>query len=156
MSCCSQLVSVIMVLPTMLAVLIVFDIFYMTLSIICLPILILLYLVCKFDRIQQFEEMISVIAQKLFNMSYMDVQGFRLQRTILQVQLESIPQILLQLIIYLQLGKDNDLDIDSAAILSSLIFAVIHVIVELISIYVESKTSGNTFIQYMIACFNGR
>lgn len=62
----------------MLGVLIMFDLMYMIVTIACRPILILLYACCKFDRIQQYEEGITVAAEYLFNMSYMDVQGFRL------------------------------------------------------------------------------
>lgn len=71
------------------------------------------------------------------------------------MQLESIPQILLQLYIYLQLENENDMDITPNAILSSLIFAIIHVLIEMVAMYVESKTSGNTLLQYLVACYNG-
>ena len=62
----------------MLIILITFDFLYMALSIICLPFLILLKLICKFDRLLEFEEAVNMCAKSLFNMSYMDVQGFRL------------------------------------------------------------------------------
>ena len=62
----------------MLIILIVFDFFYMSLSIICLPSLILLKVICKYDLLQSFEEFVNYGARKLFNMTYMDVQGFRL------------------------------------------------------------------------------
>lgn len=62
----------------MLAVLMMFDLTYMVVSITFKPILILLFVCCKLDLFQQYEEIITIAADYLFKMSYMDVQGFRL------------------------------------------------------------------------------
>jgi hypothetical protein len=156
LTCCQTLTSIIVVLPTMLLILITFDFLYMSLSITCLPILIILKVICKLDWLQQFEELVNKGARKLFNMTYMDVQGFRLQRTILQVQLESVPQIILQIVMYVKFGADDNLDISLDAIFYSIMFAIIHILVEMVSMYIEAATSGSTIIGYTIACFNGR
>lgn len=38
----------------------------------------------------------------------------------------------------------------------SIIFAIIHILIEAVSMYIEARTSGSLLRGYVIACFNGR
>lgn len=42
------------------------------------------------------------------------------------------------------------------AIMLSLVFAIVHIILEVINLYLESKTCQTSFFDYMIACYNAR
>ena len=72
------------------------------------------------------------------------------------MQLESVPQIILQIYMYIKFGTDNTIGISLDAIFYSIMFAIIHILVEMVSMYIEARTSGSTIIGYTIACFNGR
>lgn len=81
-----------MILPSMLCMLIMFDIIYMIYSVITLPILLIFALTCCGSVLNDFyEDKMNKLFTYLFGMSMMDFKGFRCQRTILQLHLESIP-----------------------------------------------------------------
>lgn len=148
----------------MLAILIVIDICYMFATTIVLPTLILLTMMTRqrVNLIQPFEDCMDHILQKVLTMSYMDVKGFRSQRTLLQLQLESLPQIVFQAYMLwrmyaMHLVEDIEhLGIDPLAIWISLLFAAIHVILEYMNLYFESKTWKISVGDFMIACYNAK
>ena len=88
----------------------------------------------------------------------MEVQGFRSQRTIAQFQLESVPQIFLQLRMYyiLQNLESENLKVSGKVILASVFCALVHIVFEMTSLYVEATTTETSFLEYMIACYNSR
>lgn len=161
--CCNYVSSIISILPTMLLMLIVIDLFYMVVSTITLPILILSTMFpCGRDIYMFWERNWNRFLQGLFGMSYMDVKGFRCQRTILQLQLESIPQIFFQFYLIWRIRKlhrehqEISLGVDEDAVIISLISAIIHVIFEFVNLYLEALTSDTPVRDYLIACYNAR
>ena len=97
--CNKMLTKFIFILPTMLVILIVIDLIYMLFSLFTKPFLFLIKMItcCKVDYLKKYSDSADTFFQNYFNMCYMDIQGFRTQRTILQLQLESIPQIIFQI-----------------------------------------------------------
>ena len=83
------------VLPTMLIMLILFDIFYMCMSNIVYPVLLPFAFCNNLGKrlLDNYEDFQNVLLSKVTGLSQMEAQGFRSQRTILQLQLESVPQI---------------------------------------------------------------
>lgn len=77
-SCCAVFVICLTNLPTMLAILIAVDIFYMCLSMVAYPIL-LLFSLCKVGQLflDKYEKIQSAINKKLFGISFMEFKGFR-------------------------------------------------------------------------------
>lgn len=46
--------------------------------------------------------------------------------------------------------------IDLEVIEFSVLMACLHLIFEMINLYLESRTTGTTFSDYMVACYNAR
>lgn len=92
--------SMLVILPTVLLFLILVDVIFMAVSVFCLFILLIVWSIFKLRKASKersekylhlFEDKMNDTLQMLFSMSKMDVQGFRRQKTLLQLQLESIP-----------------------------------------------------------------
>ena len=83
-SCLRYIGSLIMILPTMLVMLIVFDVVYMCISVVVYPVL-LPFSFCSIGitLLEKYEDSQNYVLSKLFGLSCMEVQGFRSQRTIL-------------------------------------------------------------------------
>lgn len=80
----------------MLILLIISDLLQTLLTTLVMPIFLISSCMKKENRVEIFEDFIDMAWHNLVGMNYMDVRGFRSQRTILQLQLESIPQIFFQ------------------------------------------------------------
>lgn len=80
----------------------------------------------------------------------------------MQLMLESIPQIffqgyMLKRLSDLHLDKDPEaLGINPVAIWISICTALIHVILEIINLYMESKTQHTNLKDYVVACYNAK
>ena len=78
-------------------------------------------------------------------MQKMDVIGFRRLRTSCQLTFESLPQIILQIRIFLYLNGNEEelekLDISIEAITISIFFAVLHASIEFMFINLEKKAN---------------
>jgi len=85
--------KVLFILPTMMTILFVIDLVYMLISLFSKLVLFLIKILTlnRFDLLSNYDDAADKTFQKWLNMCYMDIQGFRTQRTILQLQLESIP-----------------------------------------------------------------
>jgi len=77
--------------PMIILYLFLIDIMYMGLTIIILPIIFILKLFCRTDKLFIYDYVMEKILEYFFKMSKMDVLGFRRQRTVLQFTYESIP-----------------------------------------------------------------
>ena len=90
----------------------------------------------------------------------MDVIGFRRLRTSCQLTFESLPQILLQIRIFIFLNGNqaelDKLDISIEAIAISILFAVLHASIEFMFINLEKNANLTSMLHYLIICFNGR
>jgi len=86
-----QLVQVFFIFPTGLMFLICYDILYSLANFLVMPFLILISGCLGKNWIQPFERLLDTVMYQTTGMNYMDIKGFRSQRTILQLQLESIP-----------------------------------------------------------------
>ena len=77
-SCMSFVFSLICILPTMLIMLIIFDLVYMCISVVVYPIL-LPFSFCKIGIVllDKYEDSQNYVLNKLFGLSCMEVQGFR-------------------------------------------------------------------------------
>ena len=97
-------------------------------------------------------------------MSVMDARGFKCQRTILQLHLESIPQIVFQIYLLYRIpwlrehrAQNNfTVEIDLYVIRISVQMAIMHLVFEMINLFLESRTARTTFSDYMVACYNAR
>lgn len=112
--------------------------------------------------LERFERAENAVFKKLFDMSHMEIEGFRSQRTILQFQLESVPQIFFQIYLWHrldELGRLNErqkFGISQEAIEISIVCAIVHVIFEFFNILVEAKTADSPILNYAVACYNSR
>jgi hypothetical protein len=149
------------VTPFLLVYLFVVDAVFLLLSAVVTPILILFsVLTCQTHLIGKLELCIDAIYRTLFGMQKMDVIGFRRLRTSCQLTFESLPQIILQIRIFIYLkGKPTELeelDISLEAISLSIAFALLHASIEFMFLRVETKANRTTMMHYLITCFNGR
>jgi len=73
------------ILPTMLIILVGIDFLYMFLNMIARLFLLIIKIVtcCKYDYLKDFDDKADKIFEILLNMCFMDIQGFRTQKTIL-------------------------------------------------------------------------
>ena len=83
-----------MILPTILLYIITLDIAFMFLNLLMYPVMFVL-MIFPFRKKMYicYEEFWDQMFKSMFAMSVMDARGFKCQRTILQLHLESIPQI---------------------------------------------------------------
>ena len=115
----------------------------------------------RINLVPYYHEAVDGFFWNVFGMTYMDSQGFRSQRTKMQLNLESIPQIVIQVYLVFRIQSLDPaeamvLDIGWKPILISLSFAVIHLILEVFNLYFESSTSGSFPMHYMMSCYNAR
>ena len=77
-SCMGLIFSLICILPTMLVLLIIFDLLYMCMSVVVYPLL-LPFAFCKLGEalLEKYEDSQNVMLNKLFGLTQMEVQGFR-------------------------------------------------------------------------------
>lgn len=90
-SCLKQLEQVFFIFPTGLVFLICYDVLYSVANFLVMPFLILFSACLGKNWIQPFERFLDTVMYQITGMNYMDIKGFRSQRTILQLQLESVP-----------------------------------------------------------------
>eukprot|EP01084_Bolivina_argentea_P159140 277190_1 len=90
-----------------------------------------------------------------FGLTMMDIRGYRKLRSIAQICFESIPQIFLQIRI-LNIGRGNDVGIDQFEIILSILFALMHSIIEGTILFYEAKATKLNFFHYLVHCVNGR
>lgn len=161
-SCCKQLMQTFFIFPSGLMFLIVYDILYSLANFLCMPALIILSGCRGKNWIQPFENFLDIVMYQITGMNYMDIKGFRSQRTILQLQLESLPQIGLQTYMLVRLhqlkngGNADTIGVNPQAIEVSVAMACIHVFLEFANLYIEARTWKTNFRDYMIACHNAK
>ena len=156
-------ILLITILPSMLVLLMFLDFVYMALNLVLLIIKMFSYCICiDSSPLKTYEAIFDNMFHKHIGLCHNDVEGFRKQRTILQLQLESIPQIVYQTILLIQIKQirnskqDKNLDIGLYAVLFSLICAFVHLFLEIVNIYFEAETSDSFFVDYLVACYNAR
>eukprot|EP01083_Nonionella_stella_P117950 351941_1 len=103
----------------------------------------------------------DMVFKKLFGMNRTQIIGYRRLRTLSQLFFESIPQICLQLRILWVIRmekKDDDVDygVDERNIMWSIMFAILHGLLEASILYLDSRALKMTFIQYAIVCLGAR
>lgn len=87
-----MVISTFTILPTMLFLLFIIDLFFMGISAVVYPFLtIIIFTPIGRHAFDKYDEFMNKLFQQIFGMSVMDIKGFRCQRTILQLHLESIP-----------------------------------------------------------------
>ena len=97
-----------------------------------------------------------------FEMQKSEVAGFRRLRTISQLIFETVPQLVLQIRIFLYFNLKDENDptgdegVDVVTLAYSIIFALIHALLEWLIIYIESRQYDLQIFKYFIICFNGR
>ena len=84
-------------LPTMIAFIMIIDAIYMIMIFVAVTIILPVNMFSGnstgYKWITKFQDNLNSIFQRFFRMSLMDIIGFRIQRTLLQLKLESFPQI---------------------------------------------------------------
>ena len=147
--------------PFLLVLLIIVDIVFLILSVVITPTILVASIFKYHDRLTFcIEEFQDKTFNTLFGMQKMDVEGFRRLRTSSQFSFETIPQIILQIRILLNLwGNQTELEslgISITAISVSITFAVMHACLEAQFINLEAKANKTSLLHYLIICFNGR
>ena len=91
-------------------------------------------------------------------MSVMEVRGFRCQRTIQQLMLESFPQIILQcyMLYKIKVLQVGYFDLGTYDIEMSLLTALLHLLLECINLSIEASVSETPFKNYIVSCYNAR
>jgi len=124
------------------------------------PLKLLKMLTCGKVDLTKLSDKINYIYVLLFDMTDMDIAGFRRLRTISQLSFESLPQIILQTRILMYMKEHpNDSFHESVsldAIVASLIAAALHFVIEFVYVRLECIACRTTFMHYCIVCFNGR
>ena len=90
-------------------------------------------------------------------MDHMAVEGYRRQRTIAQLLFESIPQVILQGLVFLEVFHVGDLLLESrGTILLSLVLSLVNVISQFGKIWVEASGLRENFVRYAMTCMLAR
>ena len=79
-----EFLNMFFIFPTMLLYLIGYDLLYSIANTLCVPFLFFATLITRKNKIAPFEQFLDNIMVNSTGMSYMDIKGFRCQRTILQ------------------------------------------------------------------------
>lgn len=79
-----EFLNMFFIFPTMLLYLIAYDLLYSIANTMCVPFLFFATLITRKNKIAPFEQFLDNIMVNSTGMSYMDIKGFRCQRTILQ------------------------------------------------------------------------
>eukprot|EP01083_Nonionella_stella_P044270 119260_1 len=101
----------------------------------------------------------DILFKKIFGMNRTQIVGYRRLRTLSQLFFESIPQIGLQFRILWSIKWSNDpidYEISETNIMWSIIFAILHLILEASIIYLDSRALKMEFIKYAIVCLGAR
>ena len=97
------------------------------------------------------------IFELLFGMKKPEIAGFRRLRTITQLIFETVPEFLLQLRIYFYLeNSTSEESVSLDTIKLSILFGMIHGVLEVLTIWIEAKVFQQPFFEYFVICFNGR
>ena len=142
--------------PLCLIYFIILDVFY-NLTELLLSFWYLLYymITCGSSKKGGYEEYLDKFYQSAFKLNEMDVKGLRRLRTISQMIFETVPQLILQLIILSELDP-----IKNPQVLNNLYisvgFGLIHLSLEITLLQIESKTYKSSFRFYSVLCLNGR
>ena len=90
-------------------------------------------------------------------MDHMAVEGYRRQRTIAQLLFESVPQVLVQALIFLGVMRVGDLmETAQTAIIMSVVLSAVNVVSQFGKIYVEARGLRISFVRYAMTCMLAR
>ena len=123
---------------------------------------ILQLLTCGHLSLRYISNMLDQTYGNIFGMQKMDVEGFRRMRTICQLTFESLIQLILQvrMLIYFKRLHDEQsveqMGVSIESLIISIALSLLHTALECIFMYMESKASLMSFLNYTIICFNGR
>ena len=94
---------------------------------------------------------------RVLGMTRMEIIGYRRMRTISQMLFETLPQIFLQLRIIDSINNNNDdINVSYNALYYSIGFAILHILMEGMILYLDSSACYMTFSEYAIICLNAR
>ena len=108
----------------------------------------------KWEEIEKYEITVS----KAFGMSLIRWEGFKRQRRIGQLVFESLPQSIIQILVYYFLfdtifgDESGETSISDSQLGLSIFFAVSNVIFTLIKLALEAKCANTTFLSYALQC----
>lgn len=143
--CHNYIFALFLILPTVLLALIIFDLIFMIINFIVYASMFVLLMTPMRRRFHEWhEDLLNKMYKGLVGMTAMDVQGFKSQRTILQLHLESLPQIAFQLYLLFRIrdlkekGRVFAVEVDEESIIVSLACACLHVVLELANLWLES------------------
>lgn len=152
-------------LPVFLVYLILLDVLFMINTAVLRPIVYIIKIAtCNKVDLMKLTMFVNNMYSVFFDMDTMEVEGFRRLRTISQLTFESLPQIILQIRVinyYKSVYPEKLIDLEKSGIningiIASLMTALLHTIIEMVYLNVESKACKTTLTQYSIVCFNGR
>jgi hypothetical protein len=90
-------------------------------------------------------------------MDHMAVEGYRRQRTIAQLLFESIPQVIVQALIFLGVMRVGDLmETAQTAIIMSVVLSAVNVVSQFGKIFVEARGLREGFVRYAMTCMLAR
>eukprot|EP01084_Bolivina_argentea_P043354 79888_1 len=93
-----------------------------------------------------------------FNVTHMEIKGYRRLRTLSQLVFETIPQTILQIRMFYVLENyaQEELEVSREALLISIAIAFVHFCFEAIILLIESKAAQLSWFQYGVVCLNAR
>jgi hypothetical protein len=146
--------------PAVIFYLLVLDITYTTATMILMLLVCLGSLLCGKDFFPFYERFMNAFMMGAVKMTKMDVLGLRRQRTVLQFTYETVPQLILQTRILLYFIDDpkqgQKYGITQNTVEWSLLFAVLHIILEFIFFIFESSVTKSSMLHYFVICYNAR
>ena len=117
-----------------------------------------LFFLFKFKEMSEIRQIEYTVAKKIGKMDRMNWHGFKRQKSIGMLSFETIPQLVIQLLLYFNIifsNKDFATD-NSTSILISVISAFINGFVQIIKNWKEAETVTETPLQYALTCAMGR
>ena len=94
---------------------------------------------------------------KYLRVGRMELIGYRRLRTFSQLIFETAPSVALQIYILIKLGtNDNDLNVSYENLVYSIVFAVLHTVLEGSILYLDSRAGHLSIAEYGIICLNAR
>eukprot|EP01084_Bolivina_argentea_P121455 215222_1 len=111
------------------------------------------------EKIKSQNELVQIESKvaEYFGMSRMDWLSFRKQKLIAQLFFETIPQVILQVLLFLSIIKGKELSgVTDSDLILSICSAGVNFIIQIFRLIFESRAVQETFIEYSLNCITAR
>ena len=121
-----------------------------------------LIVIILFDKTELEMKLLEETVSNQLGMSTMDYEGMKRQRCVSQIMFEAIPQTVLQSLLAFgifntkQTNIENKADIDELSVYTSIFFALLNSIFQILRLRAESQAVREPFFQYCSQCLMAR